>query len=120
VKKLYDNLGYVQYTAEIDPHFHVKAGDPEGTVDLTVMIDEGQAFKIRSIKFVGNGNVGEDDLMRQMLVRRGEVFNKGLFDDSITALNQLGLFEAIDADKDVDYRSDKTTPDLDLVIHLKR
>jgi len=79
-----------------------------------------KAFTIRSIKFEGNGNVPEDDLRREMLVRIGEVFNKELFDESLKRIRQTGLFEAIDPDKDVDYTWDQKVPRLDLTIHLKR
>src|SRR5713101_741123 len=53
LKKAYSVFGYIQYTAEVQPKFHLKDGAPEGVVDFTVTIDEGNAFTIRSIKFWG-------------------------------------------------------------------
>lgn len=41
IKQTYGNLGYIQYTAEVEPDFHLKEGAPEGIVDLKITIDEG-------------------------------------------------------------------------------
>jgi outer membrane protein assembly factor BamA len=120
VKEAYSDFGYIQYTAEVEPTFHIKDGAQEGVVDFRVTIDEGDAFTIRSIKFGGNGDVSEDGLRNGMLVRVGEVFNKELFDESLKRMSQTGQFEMIDVDKDVDYTWDQKSPRVDLTIHLKK
>ena len=120
VKKAYSNFGYIQYTAEVLPKFHLKDGAQEGVVDFTVNIDEGQMFTIRSIKFEGNGNIPEDALQREMLVRVGEVFNKEMFNEGLKRISQTGQFEEIDVDRDVDYRVDNESTRLDLTIRLKK
>jgi outer membrane protein assembly factor BamA len=120
VKKVYGNLGYIQYTAEIQPKFHSKDDAVEGVVDLAVTIEEGSAFTIGAIKFVGNESVSRDALLREMIVRNGDVFSQDLFEDSLQRLSQTGQFETIDADKDVDWSVDKQTPRVNLTIHMKR
>lgn len=120
VRKAYAKFGYIQYTAEITPHFHLNASGTEGTADFSVTIDEGEQFTIRSIKFDGNGDIPEDALLGAMLVRSGEVFNKELLDESLKRIDQTGQFETIDGEKDVDYRSVGKKPELDLTIHLKK
>lgn len=120
VKRAYGNLGYIQYTAEVQPKFHRKDGAREGVADLEVTIDEGLAFTIGSIQFVGNENVSKDVLLREMTVRHGEVFSQELLDDSLIRISQSGQFETIDADKDVYYEVDKKAPRLNLTIHLKK
>jgi outer membrane protein insertion porin family len=120
VKKAYARLGYIEYTAEIVPAFHLNASGAEGTVDFSVTIDEGKQFTIRSVKFDGNGDVPEEALLRVMLVHSGEVFNKELLDESLKRMDQTGQFETIDCEKDVDYRSVGKDPQLDLTIHLKK
>ncbi len=119
LKKAYSDFGYIQFTAEVEPKFHLKDGAPEGVVDFTVTIDEGNAFTIRSIKFEGNGDVSADALRSGMLVRVGEVFNKDLLDKSLQRISQTGQFEVIDVDSNVDYTWDQKSPRLDLTIHLK-
>jgi outer membrane protein assembly factor BamA len=120
VKKVYGNLGYIQYTAEIQPKFHSKDDASEGVVDLAVTIDEGPAFTIAAIKFVGNEEVSRDALLREMTVRKGDVYSQNLFEDSLQRLSQTGQFETIDADKDVDWSVDKQAPRVSLTIHLKK
>lgn len=120
VRRAYAKFGYIQYTAEVTPDYHLAAGATEGTADLSVTIDEGQEFTIRSIKFDGNGDIPEDALLGAMLVRSGEVFNKELLDESLRRIDQTGQFETIDCDKDVDYRAVGKNPQLDLTIHFKK
>ena len=121
VAKAYGNFGYLQYAAEVEPEFHLASDAArEGVVDLTISIDEGQAFTIRTIKFDGNGNVRESILRREMLLRNGDVFSRERFNDSLKIINQMGAFEQIDSDKDVDYRVDNESARLDITIHLKK
>lgn len=119
LKKMYGEQGYIQYTAEFQSKFR-KNADGEGIVDFLVYFDEGDLFKVKSINFVGNGDVAADWLLREMLLRTGDVFNQQLLEDSVRKLNQTELFETIDQDKDVDYRADRKSPLLDLTIRLKR
>ena len=120
VKKAYGNLGYIQYTAEVQPKFDRKEDAREGVADLAVTIDEGIAFTIASIQFEGNGNVSRDVLLREMTMRKGEVFSQDMLDDSLMRINQIGQFETIDADRDVDYEVDQKVPRISLTIHLKK
>ena len=40
---------------------------------------------------------------------------------SVNTINRTGSFDAIDVDKDIDYRvTEKTTPLVDLTIHVKK
>ena len=120
VKKAYGNLGYIQYTAEVQPRFHHQNGAAEGVADLSVTIDEGNAFTIASIQFVGNGSVAKDSLLREMTMRSGEVFSQQMLEESLMRIEQNGQFETIDADRDVDYWWDQKAPRLKLTIHLKK
>jgi outer membrane protein assembly factor BamA len=120
LEKAYAELGYIQYTADVEPSFSVKPGAPEGTVDLTVTIDEGRAFSLRSIKFDCKCELSQDSLLGQMLLRSGDIFNRELFDESLKRINQSDQFEIIDKDKDVDFLWDRKNPQLDITVHLKR
>lgn len=120
VKEAYGNLGYIRYTAEITPTFHLKDGADEGVADFTITIDEAAQFRIRSIKFTGGDSKTNELLRRELLVRDGEVYNADLFSKSITRMNNTGLFERIDADRDVEYQTDEKAAMLDLTIRLKK
>lgn len=119
-KETYASLGYIQYTAEVVPTFQVKEKAEEGVVDLAITVDEGSQFKIRSIKFAGGDKRTTDMLRRELMVRDGEVYNFDLLQKSITRMNNTGLFDQIDPDRDVDYQTDKEAPLLDLTIKLKK
>lgn len=120
VKKTYGDLGYIQYTAEVEPKYHRKDGASEGIVDLAVTVDEGELFTIASIQFAGIENLPKDALLREMTVRSGDVFSQEQLEASLTRLSQSGQFEMIDPEKDVDYRVDKEAPRINFTIHLKK
>lgn len=120
VSRIYKDSGYLQFSAEVEPAYFVKANSDEGVANLKVTIDEGPAFTIRSIRFDGFGDISHESLMRRMLVNVGEPFRQDLFEQSLKSISNDGLFEKIDPDKDVDYRVDRGSPLLDIAIHLKR
>jgi outer membrane protein assembly factor BamA len=120
VKKAYDNLGYIQYTAEVEPTFHVEADAAEGTVDLAIMIDEGRRFYVSSINLDGNGDVPKALLLAHLLIQNGDVYNSELLKESLKRIDQTKQFDAIDPDKDVDYRSKQDSDQLEITIHLKK
>lgn len=118
LKKAYGEKGYIQYTAEVTPEFK-RDSEGAGVVNLKVDIDEGSLFKIRKIEFIGR-NLLQDELRNLMLIGEGGIFNQLLFEDSIKKLNQAGLFQFIDKDKDVDFISNEEERLLDLRIKLTR
>lgn len=120
IKKSYSELGYIEYTAELEPDFQLKQGSTEGTVDLAVTIDEGRRFYVRSIHFDGNGDVPESLLVGQMLIQSGDVYNSELLKQSLTRIDQTRQFETIDFDKDLDYRAARNSQQIDLIVHLKK
>lgn len=119
LKKAYGEKGYITYTAEVTPEFKQDARGA-GVVDLKVNIDEGSPFKVRKIDFKGEDGLSRDELRNLMLISEGNLFNQSLFEESIRKLNQTGLFQSIDKDKDVDFISDPEGGLVDLVIKLSR
>jgi len=120
VKQAYSNLGYIQYTAEITPTFHLKDGAKEGVADFLIAVDEGPQFKIGSIKFAGGDKSTTDMLRRELMVHDGEVFNQDLLSESIARMNNTGLYDRIDPDRDVDYQTNEKAALLNLTIRLKK
>ena len=119
-KEAYGNLGYIQFTAEITPTFHVKEGADEGVADFTITIDDGAQFRVRSIKFAGGDSKTNEMLRRELMVRDGEVYNSDLFGQSITRMNNTGLYDRIDPNRDVEYQTNEKTALIDVTIHLKK
>ena len=121
LKNDYGKFGYIQYTAEIQPTFHVKEDAPEGVVDFNITIDEGAQFKIRSIKFSGGDEQSKQYFRQQLLLlREGDVFVDDLLRESVKRINDTRSYDPIDVNKDVEFRTDKEAPLLDLTIHLKK
>ena len=120
VKEAYGNLGYIQYTAEVTPSFHLKEGAEEGVADFVIAIDEGKQFRIRSIKFTGGDNKTNELLRRELMVREGEVYNSDLFAKSIVRMNNTGLYDRIDPERDVEYQTNERAALLDVMIRLKK
>jgi len=120
LKKAYADKGYIQYDYEVEPEFKASSSGEadEGIVDFTITISDGQRFLIRRIEFAGNERTPDDVLRRKLLIREGRIFNQELYEKSLKKLNQLGLFEEI-TEKDVTRRSDKETPELDILIRVK-
>jgi outer membrane protein assembly factor BamA len=120
LKNSYGKFGYIQYTADVQPTFHVKENASEGVADFDITIDEGAQFKIRSIKFIGGDEQSRQYLGQQLLLREGDVFVDDLLRESVKRINDTHSYEPIDADKDVDYRTNEEAALVDLTIHLKK
>lgn len=119
-KEVYGNLGYIAFSAEITPKFQVKEGADEGVADFTITINEEAQYRIRSIKFSGGDNKTNEMLRRELMVRDGEVYNLDLFSKSLTRMNNTGLYDRIDPDRDVDYQTNEKAALLDVTIRLKK
>ena len=103
LKARYAKLGHVQYMADVSPTFHAEIGEAEGVVDLALTIDEGDQFRIHSIKVLGADPSSIGFLKRELLLRDGDIFDDELFRESIARMNRTGLVEPIDDEKDVDF-----------------
>jgi len=55
-----------------------------------------------------------------MLIHDCDVYNASLFEKSIDNLNNSGLFELVDKDKDADFRMNEEEGWVDITIKLKR
>lgn len=119
LKKEYGDNGYIQYSAEVIPKFDLTADKSTGVVDLEITIDEGKRFKVRKIGFKGE-DLTEEQLLQLLLVHDGDIYNQTVFEKSIDRLNDTGLFEPIDKDRDVDYRSNEEEGLIDIVIKLTK
>ena len=118
LKQLYGEQGYIQYTAEVTPEFKSGPNQSEGFVDLEITIDEGRCFKVGKIKFAGEQL--PDNLESMMLIHGCDVYSSSLYEKSIDNLNNSGLFEFVDKDKDADFRANEEEGWIDITIKLKR
>jgi outer membrane protein insertion porin family len=115
LKKLYGRQGFIQYSAEPEPTFKDNPDKPdEGIVDFSVVIDEGKQYSLRRLEFIGNTFTRDNVLRREVLVNEGDIYSQTAFEYSVIRLNQLGYFEPIDKEKDVDFRTDEDSGQVDV------
>jgi len=124
IKELFGEQGYLEYTAELIPTFKDNPRRPsEGIIDFEVDIEEGRRFKLGSISFslVSRTDEMADQALRQIfLVQDGDIFNQRLFQESIKRVNELGWFDYVDADGDVDFRTDSEAGIVSVVIKCSK
>ena len=115
---LYADEGYLQSDFELEPIFK-RVAEKEGIADLKVTVNEGRRFTVGKIEFAGNARTSDRMLRNVLLIKEDEPFSRRRFRESIEKLNALGLFKRIDADRDVDFRSDAESPFLNIKIRVK-
>ncbi len=119
LKKFYGQQGFIEYTAEPVPTFQDNPQNPnEGIVDFTVTIEEGKQFTLRRLEFVGNTFTRDNVLRREVLINEGDIYNDAYWEYSVVKLNQLGYFNPIDKDKDVDRRTNEEEATVDLSLKV--
>jgi outer membrane protein insertion porin family len=119
LKKFYGQQGFIEYTAEPVPTFKDNPTNPnEGIVDFTVTIEEGKQFTLRRLEFVGNTFTRDNVLRREVLINEGDIYNDAYWEYSVVKLNQLGYFNPIDKDKDVDRRTNDEEATVDLSLKV--
>jgi outer membrane protein insertion porin family len=120
LKKAYGNQGFIQYTADVNPTFKENPADPnEGIADFEITIDEGKQFTLRRLEFTGNTFTRDNVLRREVLINEGDIYNQGYYEFSVTRLNQLGYFDPIDKDKDVDLKENDEEGLVDVTLRVK-
>src|SRR5215208_3059630 len=119
LKKFYGQQGFIEYTAEPVPTFKDNPQNPnEGIVDFTVTIEEGKQFTLRRLEFVGNTFTRDNVLRREVLINEGDIYNDAYWEYSVVKLNQLGYFNPIEKDKDVDRRTNDEEATVDLSLKV--
>jgi outer membrane protein insertion porin family len=115
LKKYYGGQGFIEYTAEPVPTFKDSPTNPnEGIVDFEVTIEEGKQFTLRRLEFIGNTFTRDNVMRREVLINEGDIYNDNYWEYSVVKLNQLGYFNPIDKDKDVDRRTNDEDATVDL------
>ena len=119
LKNLYGSQGFIQYEADPQPEFKDNPAKPEeGIVDFKIEIREGRQYTLRRLEFLGNTFTRDNVLRREVLINEGDIYSQTAFEYSVIRLNQLGYFDPIDKEKDVDYRTNEDTGDVDVNVKV--
>ncbi len=89
--RAYGNLGYA--FANIQPL--PIPDDASGTAELVYSIQKGRRVYIDRINITGNSTTRDKVIRRELLVKEGDLFNRGHIEKSREKLMQLGFFEDI-------------------------
>ena len=73
---------------------------------------------MRRLEFVGNTFTRDNVLRREVLINEGDIYNDVYWEYSVVKLNQLGYFNPIDKDKDVDRRTNDEEATVDLSLKV--
>lgn len=115
----YSDKGFLQFNAEFDPEFVLPSSDgSDRIVNIKITLDEGLAFKVRSVDFTGVNSERKKQLMENFPLRVDDIYNQTKFEDGIKKLNELGEYRFIDKDAHVELRTDEERGNVDLVVKL--
>jgi len=115
MRKLYGEFGFIDFVGE--PGF--EPDTKNGTIDMSLSVDEGKQFFVRRIDFSGNNTTRDKVIRRELLIDEGDMFNTRLWDVSILRLNQLGYFEPLKEGEAADIKRDTKTDTVDLTLKVK-
>jgi outer membrane protein insertion porin family len=119
LKKVYGGAGFIQYSADAEPTFKDDPNNPnEGVADYVITIEEGKQFTLRRLEFSGNTFTRDNVLRREFVLNEGDTYNQNYVDYSVLRLNQLGFFDPVDKDKDIDFRQDEESAEVDLNVKV--
>jgi outer membrane protein insertion porin family len=118
LRKSYGELGYIEYTAEPIPEFR-KVSEVEGVVDFKVIIEEGDRFILRALEFEGE-LLPTAKFINESPLQPGDVYKASAYEAFVKQLNQSGLFEPIDQDRDGDFRFDHEEKLVSIRLKLRR
>lgn len=119
LKGVYGSAGFIEYEADPEPTFHDSPTNPkEGVADFVIKIEEGKQFTLRRLEFLGNTFTRDYVMRREVLLNEGDIYNQALLEFSVQRLNQLGYFDPIDKDKDVERRTNDEQALVDLNVKV--
>jgi outer membrane protein insertion porin family len=79
LKKAYGEFGYINYTGVPDTTFD----DEKKLAFLDINVDEGKQFFVSSIDVIGLDESAREALLRNLLVKPGQIYNGRLWESSL-------------------------------------
>jgi outer membrane protein insertion porin family len=120
LKTLYGNRGYFHFEADVSVEYiQTPLPAEEGVVDVTLNLEEGEVFRINTIRFEGNTRTADEVLRSELRIREGEIYNEDLLETSLKRLNALGLYEEL-RPEDAGFRTDTKSKQLEVYYSPQR
>lgn len=119
-KKMYADKGYVLFGVEFDPTFiKPQLEGLDGTVDISIWIDEGAPFKLANLNFIGVEKEKADELRNLFSIKAGDVYDQSKIEAGVKRINETGKFYTVDKDQDVEMKMDEETNELYLTVKVR-
>lgn len=121
LKRVYADKGYILYNAEFDPEFiKPQVEGLDGVVNIKGTIDEGKAFKVAKIEFIGIEKEKAQQLKEILSLKEGEIYNQSKFEDGMKKINETKEYYFIDNNRDTDWRIDEDSGDFSITIKVSK
>jgi outer membrane protein insertion porin family len=119
LKRSYGDLGFIQYSSELEPHFIAAKGSADGIVNFKVLLEEGPRFTVRKLEFSGYEPMSDEQLLSALALREANHFSQQTFLESIASLNIIKLTKKAPASqpltvRKIELEGDKPVSDVDL------
>jgi len=98
LRKAYDELGYINFTAIPDTQFD----DERGFASLDIDIDEGKKFRMGAVNILGLDEPAREEVLRNFPVRPGQVFDSKLFESFLlkhASMSEVCSYNRLQDDK---------------------
>ncbi len=115
LRKAYTANGFINFSPVPNPDFD----DEKRLISWNIDMDEGKAFAVRRIEFVGNTTTRDKVIRRELALEEGQVYNSEMWKFSLLRLNQLQYFEQLDPEKDTDTKINNQDGTVDLTLKVK-
>ncbi len=116
LRKAYGQYGFINYTGVPNTTFD----DDKKLANLEIDVDEGKAFYVRRIEFVGNTTTRDKVIRRELALEEGGIYDSRKWELSLLRLNQLSYFDQIKPDdpSTTDKKLDEKNGQVDLTLHV--
>jgi outer membrane protein insertion porin family len=124
-QEVYGGGGYFEFTGfpdlqPMDAAAGPMAGPAEPTVNVTMRLTEGEQYFVNRITFTGNTTTRDNVIRREMRLVEGGVFNTEALKYSVRRLNQLGYFQPLEGNQDINVqKSADSKNEVDVTLKLK-
>lgn len=119
IEEAYADRGYLRAMINVEPNYLARAERQRfGTVDISIKLDEGAAFFVRRLEFVGNETTRDRIVRKQMRFDNGSRYRQRLIDESLERLNRLGRFEKLTR-KNIELDVNDSEHFVDILVRLK-
>ncbi len=115
LRKAYTAAGFINFAPVPTPDFD----DDKKLISWTIDMDEGKAFSVRRIEFVGNTTTRDKVIRRELALEEGQTYNSEMWKFSLLRLNQLQYFEQLDPEKDTETHINNQDGTVDLTLKVK-